>query len=381
METSYIDSVNRTAAEAVMHLYGSIGEKVDGDLFARELASLDSNCDLDLIKIRINSPGGNVFQGMSIVSAILAADTPIHVYVDGIAASMAAVVAVCADKVFMQDFAKLMIHDPAFAGEIKLTDKYRKMLGKIRDMLQGVLSRRGNNPEEIAELMAAETWFSASEAKRSRLCDEILTSGRSGMEALVPDQIFDRINNEYKSQKQTRMKLNKKTADLLGVSAEIDEQALADSVVAYAEAKEKEIEQANTELSAVKKRAEEAEAKLAQIEAAAAARRKEEAAALLEAAQKDGRIDATNAEALASWGKMFEVDHEAAKASLAAIPVRRTLASRIGGPAADDALLGSTWDELDRTGRLAELKERFPDAYDEKFRAKFKKSSNLITTI
>ena len=373
METSYIDSVNRTAAEAVMHLYGSIGEKVDGDLFARELASLDSNCDLDLIKIRINSPGGNVFQGMSIVSAILAADTPIHVYVDGIAASMAAVVAVCADKVFMQDFAKLMIHDPAFAGEIKLTDKYRKMLGKIRDMLQGVLSRRGNNPEEIAELMAAETWFSASEAKRSRLCDEILTSGRSGMEALVPDQIFDRINNEYKSQKQTRMKLNKKTADLLGVSAEIDEQTLADSVVAYAEAKEKEIEQVDTELSAVKKRAEEAEAKLAQIEAAAAARRKEEAAALLEAAQKDGRIDATNAEALASWGKMFEVDHEAAKASLAAIPVRRTLASRIGGPAADDALLGSTWDELDRTGRLAELKERFPDAYDEKFRAKFKK--------
>ncbi|MFQ8805869.1 MAG: hypothetical protein ACLR8Y_13225 [Alistipes indistinctus] len=169
------------------------------------------------------------------------------------------------------------------------------------------------------------------------------------------------------------MKLNKKTADLLGVSAEIDEQALADSVVAYAEAKEKEIEQANTELSAVKKRAEEAEAKLAQIEAAAAARRKEEAAALLGSPKRrPDRCDQCRSAGFMGQDVRSR-SRGGKKASLAAIPVRRTLASRISGPAADDALLGSTWDELDRTGRLAELKERFPDAYDEKFRAKFKK--------
>ena len=48
---------------------------------------------------RMNSPGGNVFQGMSIVSAILSMNTPVCVHIDGIAASMAAVVAVAADRV------------------------------------------------------------------------------------------------------------------------------------------------------------------------------------------------------------------------------------------------------------------------------------------
>ena len=52
-----------------MRLYGTIGSRVDGDYFAHELASLDRD-DFDQIHIRMNSPGGNVFQGMSIVSAI-----------------------------------------------------------------------------------------------------------------------------------------------------------------------------------------------------------------------------------------------------------------------------------------------------------------------
>lgn len=58
-----------------MRLYGAIGPRVDGDYFAQELASLDRG-DFDMIHIRMNSPGGNVFQGMSIVSAILSMNTP-----------------------------------------------------------------------------------------------------------------------------------------------------------------------------------------------------------------------------------------------------------------------------------------------------------------
>ena len=67
-----------------MRLYGAIGPRVDGDYFAQELASLDRG-DFDMIHIRMNSPGGNVFQGMSIVSAILSMNTPVCVHIDGIA--------------------------------------------------------------------------------------------------------------------------------------------------------------------------------------------------------------------------------------------------------------------------------------------------------
>lgn len=63
-----------------MRLYGAIGPRVDGDYFAQELASLDRG-DFDMIHIRMNSPGGNVFQGMSIVSAILSMNTPVCVHI------------------------------------------------------------------------------------------------------------------------------------------------------------------------------------------------------------------------------------------------------------------------------------------------------------
>lgn len=179
-----------------MRLYGSIGTDTDGNRFARELAEQDGVCPL--IKIRINSPGGDVFQGMSIISAMLSMRTPIHVYIDGIAASMAAVIAVCGNKIYMQDFAKLMIHDPYFRGDNPRDDQENKMLDRIREMLCQVLSRRGKDESEVARLMSEETWFSADEALANGLCDNVIISGRPNLKALNPGQIVARINAEYK---------------------------------------------------------------------------------------------------------------------------------------------------------------------------------------
>ena len=181
---------------AIMRLYGSIGTEIDGNRFALELAALDGTCNL--IKIRINSPGGDVFQGMSVVSAILSMNTPVHIYIDGVAASMAAVIAVCGTKIYMQDFAKLMIHDPYFTGGQYDNDRYEKTLNRIREMLCRVLSRRGKNETEVARLMSDETWFSADEALRHHLCDEVILSAKPDMKALTPGQIIDQINAEYK---------------------------------------------------------------------------------------------------------------------------------------------------------------------------------------
>ena len=181
---------------AIMRLYGSIGTEIDGNRFALELAALDGTCNL--IKIRINSSGGDVLQGMSIVSAMISINTPIHIYIDGIAASMSAVIAVCGNKIHMQDFAKLMIHDPYFSGGCPGDDRREKALNRIRDMLCRVLSRRGKSEAEVARLMSEETWFSADEALRNRLCDEIIPSADPGMKALAPGQIIARINSEYK---------------------------------------------------------------------------------------------------------------------------------------------------------------------------------------
>jgi Protease subunit of ATP-dependent Clp proteases len=206
MEKTYIDSVNETPREAVMRLYGAIGPRVDGDYFAQELASLDRG-DFDMIHIRMNSPGGNVFQGMSIVSAILSMNTPVCVHIDGIAASMAAVVAVAADRVCMMDFAKMMIHDPYFTGESgKATSpKQKKALARLTDMLRQVLVRRGKDEATMAKLMREETWFSAAEALDAGLCDEITSSARNEFMNLDPMQLVAAVDAEYQTNNQEQM--------------------------------------------------------------------------------------------------------------------------------------------------------------------------------
>lgn len=195
MQVTYINQQDSDGS-VTMRLYGSLGTDMDGNLFARKLAEQDGI--YPLIKIRINSPGGDVFQGMSIVSAMLSMNTPIHVYIDGVAASMAAVIAVCGTKIYMQDFAKLMIHDPYFSGHGIHNDRDDKTLGRIREMLCRVLSRRGKSEPEVARLMSDETWFSADEALRNGLCDKVMISGRSNLKALMPWQIVAQINTEYK---------------------------------------------------------------------------------------------------------------------------------------------------------------------------------------
>ena len=92
---------NKEKREATIRMYGVIGRDVDGNRMAYDIANLDK--EADTIHILINSDGGSVSQGLSVVSAILSAKAYIHAHVNGIAASMAAVIAISSDKVSMQD--------------------------------------------------------------------------------------------------------------------------------------------------------------------------------------------------------------------------------------------------------------------------------------
>ena len=169
---------NKEKCEATIRMYGVIGRDVDGNRMAYDIAELDK--DADTIHILINSDGGSVSQGLSVVSAILSAKAYIHAHVNGIAASMAAVIAVSSDRVSMQDYAKLMIHDPHIPGmkDEKLSARDRKALDSIADTLRIILTRRGCDKNTITSLMKDETWFSASEAQSAGLCDDVVTTLR-----------------------------------------------------------------------------------------------------------------------------------------------------------------------------------------------------------
>lgn len=227
---SYVDIVNMEKKEAVMRLYGEIGVQLDANLFALELASLDTQADT--IHIHVNSPGGDVVSGLSIIAAMRSMNAFIHVHIDGLAASMAAVIAIAADRISMQDYGKIMIHNPYPSDkEAKMNDKLSKALASLTDTLQTILSRRGCKKEKIASLMSAETWFTAEEAKTEGLIDEIIVSERKDeFKNLTTTELLTRIANEYKPVNNNKDMDLTKIAAKLGLPATATEQQILDAI-------------------------------------------------------------------------------------------------------------------------------------------------------
>lgn len=106
-----------------------------------------------------------------------------------------------------------------------------------------------------------------------------------------------------------------------------------------------------------------------EIEEAKAEAQRQEVVSLLDEAVKTGRIDT---KARKQFEKLFELDYEAAKATLAALQARTPLKTAEPASEAGD-LAKMSWDELDKSERLIELKTRFPELYQQKFNEKFHK--------
>lgn len=221
--------MNNNKTKTTVRLFGTIGSDINGDKFASDLASLDGK--FESIDLHINSPGGNVSQGYSIVSVILSMKTPVDVYVVGIAASMAAVIAISGNNVYMYDYSRLMIHDPFFAGkdDSKLSNKDKNTLLNITTSLRTILARRGKSTKEIGVLMKNETWFSAEEAKESGLIDNVISTARKNeFKNLSSSMIFSRISAEYKTSNNystlKNMDLLQQLASILGLENPTEEQ-------------------------------------------------------------------------------------------------------------------------------------------------------------
>ena len=151
-----------------LYLYGEIasetwyGDEVTPLAFAKEL----DECKGDL-NIYIFSPGGDVFAGFAIYTMLSRYEGHVNVYIDGLAASAASVVAMAGDSIFIPENATMMIHNAwgIIAGNKFEVEDFRKQLELIDDQISQVYAdRTGKDIEEIKQLMNAETWMSGSEA-------------------------------------------------------------------------------------------------------------------------------------------------------------------------------------------------------------------------
>jgi len=169
---------SKAGDRAEIWIYDEIGEDywtgggVTAKSFQKDLAAVKAS----QIDLHINSPGGNVFDGIAIYNLLKQHPATITTYIDGIAASIASVIALSGDTVQMAENALFMIHNPSGVVMGTATDMrdFADTLDKVAGSLITTYTGKTEHKEdEITSWMEAETWFNADEAFEAGFIDEI----------------------------------------------------------------------------------------------------------------------------------------------------------------------------------------------------------------
>lgn len=190
MRTKLIQARATAKDRGELLLYGDVGPSewgmIDERAFADQLKSLG---DVKTIELRINSPGGSAFSGIAMYNQLMRHPARVEVHVDGLAASIASVIAMAGDDIVMGEGAQMMIHDASSiawgnAGEMRKT---ADLLDSISEEIALIYARRTNRPvAELRDAMREETWFTGEAAVEARLADRVV-AGQPVEARLEPD--------------------------------------------------------------------------------------------------------------------------------------------------------------------------------------------------
>lgn len=160
---------------AEISIYDEIGYwGITAKSFSKDLKALGNN--LKQINLHIHSPGGDVFDGIAIYNLLKNHPANVTVYIDGLAASMASVIAMAGNEVIMPENAMMMIHKPwgIQGGDAEDMRKYADLLDKVENtLIPAYANKTGKTPEELAEMLSAETWLNGKECVEQGFADKL----------------------------------------------------------------------------------------------------------------------------------------------------------------------------------------------------------------
>ncbi|MED1419024.1 head maturation protease, ClpP-related [Bacillus smithii] len=171
----FLQVKNKTINSADLYIYGDIIDNTswkwdDSDVMPDDVKNiLDQLDDTHNLNIYINSGGGSVFAGIGIYNMLKRHQAQKTVYVDGVAASIASVIALAGDKVIVPSNAFLMIHKPWSFG-IGNANDFRKMADDLDRIETGIMNiykenlKEGVDLEQIQQMVDAETWLNGEQA-------------------------------------------------------------------------------------------------------------------------------------------------------------------------------------------------------------------------
>jgi ATP-dependent Clp protease protease subunit len=172
---SFFQASAQTDGVLEMLIYEDIGMGSDVTAFNIK-QQMDKAGVFNSIRLRINSAGGDAFEGIAIGNLIKAQGKPVHVCIDGLAASSASIIAMCGDSIEMSPNAMLMIHN-AWAVGVGNGDELRKMadtLDKVSaSIAQSYAGKTGKSLDDIKTMMSEETWMSADDALQNHFATSI----------------------------------------------------------------------------------------------------------------------------------------------------------------------------------------------------------------
>lgn len=158
--------------DATVRIFDEIGGwfGITAEDFAKDLDALD----VDTIDVLLNTPGGDVFDGIAIYNTLRQHKATVNVRVDGLAASAGSLIAMAGDSIEMARGSMMMIHDGwgLTIGNAADMRQMADVLDKASDNLAGIYqARAGGTAEGWRAAMRAETWYSADEAVAAGLAD------------------------------------------------------------------------------------------------------------------------------------------------------------------------------------------------------------------
>lgn len=237
-----------TGGSAELLIYDEIGLwGIDAQWLVRDLMDIGND---DLL-VRVNSPGGDVFEGIAIMNALRGHRGTVTAVVEGLAASAASIIAIGgADRLVMRPQAELMIHDAwgLAMGNAAEMDSMKDQLDRTSDSLAAVYAdKAGGTVDDWRQAMRDETWMSADEAVTAGLADAVEDARDEDVPDVVaahPGRVFalaQKFNHTRRAEasrpaiidpapvaeKETTMPLMKDVAKRLGLDAEdLDEKTL-----------------------------------------------------------------------------------------------------------------------------------------------------------
>ncbi|MEM6885884.1 MAG: head maturation protease, ClpP-related [Verrucomicrobiota bacterium] len=201
MESKWFNFRAAADSDAVeVLIYDEIGIwGVDAETFLKEFKSIPENKQVTL---RLNSPGGSVFDGWGIFQAVKERGN-VTVMVDGLAASMASVIAMAGSKIKMSEGAMLMIHNPwsLAIGDAEAMRHEADVLDKIKEGIVGAYASRADlSNEDIRMMMDEETWLTAPEALEQGFISEVVSFSEKTQAAQAYAKAIHQIADKWPEQ-------------------------------------------------------------------------------------------------------------------------------------------------------------------------------------